>query len=85
MNRDRGLTLAELIVAAAISLVIMAALVMSFIVGRQSFLSADAYIQVQEQARRGLDAMVKELRETSSIDTELTIPNGDTPPGGAAR
>lgn len=81
----RGLTLLELLIVLVIFGGIMGVLLISFLIGRSSYVSADAYIQVQQEARRAFDAMVKELRGTANIDTELTAANGDTPAGGATR
>jgi len=62
----KGLTLTELIVVAALFVVLIGALVVSYLTSRRSHLSAEAYIQVQQEARRALEAMVKELRESRS-------------------
>lgn len=60
-----GLTLTELIVVAALFVVLIGALLTSYLASRRSHLSADAYIQVQQEARRALEGMVKELRESN--------------------
>ena len=56
----RGFTLTEMLVVMAILGVLMGALLTSFLIGQQSFRSADAYVHVQNQARQVLDS-VKEL------------------------
>ncbi len=58
-----GFTLPEIMITALIFSVILGALLVSFLVGRSSYLSADAYIHVQQETRRALDTMVRELRE----------------------
>ncbi len=58
-----GFTLVEMLVVIVIFGGIMGALMISFLISKSSYLSADAYIQVQQEARRGLDAVVKEFRE----------------------
>ena len=80
-----GLTLLELLIVLAIFGGLTGALFVSFLAGRSSYTSTDAYIQVQQESRRAFDAMVKELRGTTNIDTELTTPNQDTPSQGASR
>jgi prepilin-type N-terminal cleavage/methylation domain-containing protein len=77
MKPTKGLTLIELMVVLVIFLGIMGALLTSFLVSKKSFLSSDAYIRVQEQARRVLDTMVKELRESGNVDSSVTNPNED--------
>lgn len=64
--RQDGLSLLELIIVAAIFVVMTASLLISFVVGRRSHVAGDAYVQVQQEARRAVDAMIKELRETTS-------------------
>jgi len=59
-----GFSLIELLVVMAMMGVVMGALLTSFLIGRKSYLSADAYVQVQQEARRAFDVMVKELRES---------------------
>lgn len=68
-NRPAGFTLLELLVTVTIFSGILGALLISFLVGRTSYLSADAYIEVQQEARRGLDAVTTELREAGDIET----------------
>lgn len=58
----KGLTLTELLVVATVSLVLAGALFLTFLASRNSYLSNEAYVQVQQQARRALDNMVTELR-----------------------
>lgn len=62
-----GFTLAEVIMVAALFLVIGGGLLTAFLTGQSSYFSADAYVQVQEQARRALDVMVRELREAGPV------------------
>jgi type II secretory pathway pseudopilin PulG len=71
-------TLVEVSVVSLIFLVIAGALLTTFLAGRSSFFSADAYVQVQQEARRAFDVMVRELREARvSATTPITVvPNG---------
>ncbi len=57
-----GFTLIEILVVLALSTIIGSALYVSFLIGRQSYLSADSYVQVQQEARRAIDVMDRELR-----------------------
>jgi len=64
----RGFTLMELLVVVVIFGGIMGALLISFLVSRSSYLSADSYVHVQQEARRAFDVMVRELREAGNVD-----------------
>lgn len=61
-----GFTLTELIIVAALFLILGAGLLTTFLTGQTSYLSADAYIQVQQEARKAFDNMVRELREAGA-------------------
>jgi len=63
----RGFTLVEFLVVTTLMLVIGGGLLTSFLVGRTSYLSADAYIIVQQEARKAYNNMVRELRESATI------------------
>jgi len=65
-NLRSGLTLTELIIVAAIFAAMTGAILVSFVMGRRSHVAGDAYVQVQQEARRAVDAMIKELRQTTS-------------------
>lgn len=58
-----GFTLFELLVVIVIFGGIMAALMVAFLISESSYHTADSYVQVQQEARRAFDTMVKELRE----------------------
>ena len=73
--RPRAFTLIELLVVLSMVGVVMGALLTSFLIGQKSYLSADAYVQVQQEARRAFDVMVKELREAGNMDSSVTAPN----------
>lgn len=61
--RATGFTLTEMIIVSALAMILGGALITIFLTGQASYLSADSYIQVHQEARRALDAMVRELRE----------------------
>lgn len=61
-----GFTLVEISIVAVIFVVLSAGLITTFLTGRTSYLSADAYVQVQQESRRAFDAMVRELREAGA-------------------
>lgn len=82
---SKAFTVVELLIVVAVLSLILGAAILLFTSKRTVVLSADAYVHVQQEARRALDAMVKELREANNIDTELTSAGQDTPSGGATR
>lgn len=80
-----GFSLIELLIIVGVLGVVTGALVLLLTSGQRSMLSADAYVHVQQEARRALEAMSRDLRKANNIDTELTSPGSDTPSGGATR
>ena len=76
-KRTKGLTLTELLITAAIFMAIGGTLAMSLLMNQRSFVTSEAYTYVQQQARRALDAMVKELREAGNMDSPATSSNQD--------
>jgi prepilin-type N-terminal cleavage/methylation domain-containing protein len=78
MQKLRAFTLVEMLVVMAMVGVVMGALLTSFLIGRKSYLSADSYVQVQQEARRAFDVMVKELREARVDGPDADGPNGVT-------
>lgn len=67
-----GFSLVELLIVIGALGLVMTATMLMFTSGHQSLRSSDAYLQVQHEARRALDAMSRELREADHIDTEST-------------
>ncbi len=62
-----GFTLVEIMMVAILGVLLGAGLITTYLTGQTSYLSADAYIQVQQEARRAFDNMVRELRESGNI------------------
>jgi len=59
--------LVELIVVSALLMIVGGGLLTTFLTGQTSYLSADAYVQVQQEARRAFDNVVRELREAGTV------------------
>ena len=70
---QRGFTMVELMIVALIMVILSGGVMVLFLTGRQSYLSADAFIVVQQEARKAFDNMVRELRESGNIN----IPAGN--------
>lgn len=77
MSRRRGLTLVELLIVTLLAAIVFGTLVVALMIGRTSLLSTDAYVLVQEEARRAFDTMTKELHESGNVDTELSAAGAD--------
>jgi len=67
------MTLVEVLVVSALFGIIAATLLTGFLTGRNSYLSADAYIHVQQQARQAFDIMTKELRNAGKVNNNISI------------
>ncbi len=85
LGDQRGFTLAELLVVAAILGVILAGVVFIQMQGQQAYLFGSHRVEVQQNNRAALELMVKELRSaqsvtavTSLMDLAFTDENGDT-------
>lgn len=86
MKRSRsGFSLIELLIVVGVLGIVTGALAVLLTSGHRSTLSSEAYVHVQQEARRALEAMNKELHKANNIDTELTSAGSDTPSGGATR
>ena len=73
MMRPRGLTLVEVLIVIAIFSGILGALLVSLLVSRTSYVSADAYLQVQQEARRAFDSMVRELHHAGRVNNDVSL------------
>ena len=79
VSKDRGktgLTLIDVIAAFSIFFIILAAALGVLTMGRESWQSGSVQIQVQRDARRGMDTMVRELRQSGSSTIEVVLPDG---------
>ena len=56
-----GFTLLEILIVGVLLSVILGGVVLSLLSGQRTYSSAEAYLQVQEQARHALDIMTREL------------------------
>lgn len=68
MKRIAGLSLVELLTVMLIFSLITIALFTVLAVGRRSWQIGTAQIEVQQEARRAMDSMIRELRAASVID-----------------
>jgi len=71
----KGLTLIELMAASLIFLIVFAAIIAILTSGRDSWQIGSAQVQVQQEARRAMESIVRELRPASNVDT-ATFVNG---------
>ena len=76
--KARGFTLIEVLVTLGIAGTLGAALVVSLLIGRNTYLSSSASIDVQQEARRAFQTMVNELREGGQLTSNTnTVPDVD--------
>lgn len=61
-TRQRGLTLTELMVALAISLIVLAGVITLYVTNRHAYALQDGVSRVQENGRFALDILARELR-----------------------
>jgi len=74
---SQGFTLIELMMVSLLLTIIGGGLLTAFLSGQTSYLSADAYVQVQQEARKGFDNMIRELRESKPSTASPTMDNGN--------
>lgn len=72
-HHARGFTILEIQLAAVIFAGILAALLLGLLMGRSSYVSAEAYVQLQQEARRAFDGMARELRGAGQVNNNVTI------------
>ena len=75
LDRRHGFTFFEILIVIVIFAGVMGALMASLLVSRTSYVSADAYVQVQQEVRRAFDSMVKELHQAGQVNNSVTIAN----------
>ncbi len=63
----RGFTLTEVMVAVVLFMVVGGGLLTLFLTGNTSSLSSDAYVQVQQEARKAFDNSIQELRAAGNV------------------
>ena len=71
-QRLSGFTLVEVLIVTLLLFIVGGGLLSTFLTGQASFLSGEAYVQVQQEARRAFDAMVRELREAGMLTNPIT-------------
>ena len=71
-RRCAGFTLTELLIVGAVMSVVLGGMLVTLINGQASYLFLETSVQVQEEARRAFDAMVREIREAG----HATVANG---------
>ncbi len=64
----KGFTLVELMVVAVIFSLVLAATFAVLTIGRRSWQISNTQIEVQQQARRAMEAIVRDLRGASAVD-----------------
>ena len=73
----KGFTLVELMIVMLIFSIILGAMFAVMNMGKASWHSGDTQIQVQQEARKGMDRIVKELRQTGTSTIIGVPPDGN--------
>lgn len=73
MRAHRGFTLMEVMVVLVIFSVVLGVLLLSFLVSKNTYISSDAYVQIQQEARRAFDSAVKELHQAGQVNNSVAI------------
>ena len=68
MKTTKAFTLIELMIAMAIFSIILGAIYSVLSMGRTSYYTGDIQIAVQQEARKAMDKMTREIREASSVN-----------------
>lgn len=66
-NRRRGVTLMEMLVAMAVSGVILTALISFTMYAAKSFAAMTNYVDLEQKSQNALDTMTREIRETQYL------------------
>ncbi len=74
LRSRKGVTLIEVMIVVAISTVLGAAISYILLIGGSSWHSGDAEVQVDQEARRGMYTMVRELRNTRPLAAIINVP-----------
>jgi prepilin-type N-terminal cleavage/methylation domain-containing protein len=75
LQNQRGFTLAELLVAAAVTGLVMAGVFVVQRGGQQAYLLGSNRVETQQNARVALDLMTRELRSAQSVTTIASCTN----------
>ena len=73
MRARRGFTLMEVLVTVVIFGIVLGVLLVSFLVSKNTYVSSDAYVRIQQEARRAFDSMVKELHQAGQVNNSVAI------------
>ena len=85
MSGQRGFSLAELLVAAAVLGIIMAGLFTLQRQGQAAYLVGAARVEVQQNARHALESLVSEIRSAQALTAVgANCETGPIPTGGGA-
>jgi len=74
VKKERGFTLVELLVAMAISGIVMAAVYTAFVTQQKSYTVQDQVAEMQQNARVGLDMIAREVRMAGYGQPDWSIP-----------
>ncbi|HNX81876.1 MAG TPA: prepilin-type N-terminal cleavage/methylation domain-containing protein [Candidatus Omnitrophota bacterium] len=77
----RGFTLVEVLIASAISIIVLASIYSSYRAGLDLWENAENTVDLESQARRAMTSMVSELRNATRTSTQNPSPNASITSG----
>ncbi len=69
-----GFTITEVLIVVLLFMLLGGGVLLSFLAQRTAYLTADAALQVQQEARRAFDSMIQELRESKVTSATVGQP-----------
>jgi len=84
LRQNKGITLIELLVALAITGILLAAVYRTFIGQQKTYTSQEQVVDMQQNVRAGINRMMREIRMAGFGNVSMLLPppyNPDNPPG----
>lgn len=78
LSNNKGFTLIEVIIAMIISIIIFGLITSIYIISQKTYLEIDAKAEIIQNGRVILDRMVREIRQTPNVVTQIP-PNNSEP------
>ena len=77
IKKESGFTLIEVVIALAISLLIVLMISSSYFVAQHAYVKADSKAEISQNGRVIIDRLARELRQTPDIITALPADNSN--------
>ena len=70
-NKQRGVTLVELMIAMAISLIVLLGVISVYITSKRSYVVQEEFARMQENANFAFQYLTQDIRQADAVKTEL--------------